>query len=43
MTAAAPEHAFRAADEQICEKQAADFVPVRLSFALANGALSVFE
>src|SRR5690242_9361452 len=38
MTAAAPEHAFRAADQQICEKQAAHFVPVRFSFALANGA-----
>src|SRR5690242_14244572 len=43
MTAAAPEHAFRVAGEQICEKQSADFVPLRLSFALANGAVSASE
>ena len=36
MTAAAPEHAFRVAGGQICEKQSAGFVPLRLSFALAK-------
>jgi hypothetical protein len=40
MTAAAPEHAFRASAAQICEKQAADFVRLALSFALVNGAVS---
>src|SRR5690349_16636911 len=36
---ATAEHAFRAAGPQICEKSAADFLPLRLSFALANGGL----
>ena len=36
MTAATPEHAFCAAGAQTCEKHAADFVPLRLSFALAK-------
>ena len=43
MTAATAEHAFRAAGAKLCEKQAADFVPLRLSFALANGAFTVSE
>jgi hypothetical protein len=43
MTAATPEQAFRAARAKICEKQAADFVPWRLSFALANGVLTASE
>src|SRR5438105_9998410 len=38
-----PEHAFCAAHEQICEKWPPDFVPLRLSFALANGAFSTSE
>jgi len=43
MTAATAEHAFRAAGAKKCEKQAADFVPVRLSFVLTNGTVWVPE